>query len=91
MRVDHCSFDDGPRPDAAERELLGRRMQRHDGLLDITQQSDHVTVSWNHFSHHDKTTLVGSSDRQTLDEGRLRVSFHHNLWEKTKERSPRVR
>ncbi|HEX2010821.1 MAG TPA: hypothetical protein VJN44_07785, partial [Roseateles sp.] len=89
--VDHCSFDDGPRPDHQARVAFGRPMQHHDGLLDITQQSDLVTVSWNHFSRHDKTSLVGSSDGQKLDEGRLRVSFHHNWWDGLKERTPRVR
>lgn len=89
--VDHCSFSDGDRPDHTERVALGRPMQRHDGLLDITHQSNNVTVSWNHFKDHDKTTLVGSSDSMTADAGRLKVTFHHNLWENTKERSPRVR
>jgi pectate lyase/pectin methylesterase-like acyl-CoA thioesterase len=89
--VDHCTLDDGDRPDAAEPSLLGRRLQRHDGLLDITRASSHVTVSWTHFRHHDKTSLVGGSDRHSEDEGRLKVSYHHNLWEQTKERSPRVR
>jgi pectate lyase/pectin methylesterase-like acyl-CoA thioesterase len=89
--VDHCTLDDGLRPDAAEPWLLGRSMQRHDGLLDITRGSNHITVSWNHFRHHDKTSLVGGSDRHPDDEGRLKVTYHHNLWEQTKERSPRVR
>lgn len=89
--VDHCSFDDGDRPDQTARTALGRRIQHHDGLLDITLQSDLVTVSNNHFQGHDKTNLVGSSDTQVADEGKLRVTFHHNLWENTKERSPRVR
>ena len=89
--VDHCTLDDGPRPDSAEPLLLGRPLQRHDGLLDITRASSHITVSWNHFRHHDKTSLVGGSDRHTEDEGRLKVTYHHNLWEQTKERSPRVR
>jgi pectate lyase len=48
-------------------------------------------VSWNHFHHHDKTTLVGSSDGQALDEGKLKVTFHHNWYERIKERTPRVR
>ncbi|WP_083748609.1 pectinesterase family protein [Pelomonas sp. KK5] len=89
--VDHCTFDDGLRPDQAERIALGRKMQHHDGLLDITQQSDLVTVSWNRFTQHDKTMLIGSSDSQKLDEGRLRVTLHHNLFEQVKERTPRVR
>lgn len=89
--VDHCTFDDGGRWDATEPLLLGRRVQRHDGLLDITQRSSYVTVSWNIFRNHDKTALVGSSDTQKLDDGRLRVTFHHNLWEDVKSRAPRVR
>lgn len=89
--IDHCSFDDGQRPDHGARTALGRPMQHHDGLLDITQQSNFVTVSYNHFKEHDKTSLVGSSDGQKLDEGKLKVTFHHNLWERTKERAPRVR
>ncbi|APW40640.1 hypothetical protein RD110_11905 [Rhodoferax koreense] len=89
--IDHCSFGDGTRPDNTAQTAFGRPMQHHDGLLDITLQSSFVTVSYNHFKEHDKTSLVGSSDGQTDDEGQLKVSFHHNLWEYTKERSPRVR
>jgi pectate lyase len=89
--VDHCTFSDGDRPDHTARTALGRPIQHHDGLLDITLQSNYVTVSYNHFKSHDKTNLVGSSDSQRDDEGKLKVSFHHNLWEHTKERSPRVR
>jgi pectate lyase len=89
--IDHCTLDDGDRPDATEPQLLGRPMQRHDGLLDITRASNHITVSWNHFRHHDKTSLVGGSDRHTDDDGRLKVTYHHNLWEQTRARSPRVR
>ena len=89
--IDHCTFDDGARPDNLEPVYLGRRVQHHDGLLDITQQSNWVTVSWNHFRQHDKTTLVGSSDNQLLDQGKLKVTFHHNLYEEVKERTPRVR
>jgi len=89
--VDHCTFDDGMRPDQGEPVLLGRRVQHHDGLLDISKGSDFVTVSWNHFRDHDKTNLVGSGDGQQLDAGKLRVTFHHNLWERVKARTPRVR
>jgi pectate lyase len=93
--VDHCSFSDGQRPDSAHRQAdiqkLGRSMQFHDGLLDITQQSNHITVSWNHFSGHDKTALVGGGDGARADEGLLKVSFHHNHWADVKERAPRVR
>jgi len=90
--VDHCSFDDGDRPDASARTLLGRRLQHHDGLLDMTRGSNWVTVSWNHLRHHDKASLVGGSDGHAAsDSGRLKVSYHHNLWEQLKSRTPRVR
>jgi pectin methylesterase-like acyl-CoA thioesterase/pectate lyase len=90
--VDHCSFDDGDRPDASARTLLGRRMQHHDGLLDMTRGSNWVTVSWNHLRHHDKTSLVGGSDSHAAsDAGRLKITYHHNLWERLKSRTPRVR
>ena len=89
--VDHCSFDDGDRFDGRERVAFGRRMQHHDGLLDIIRQANHITVSWNVFRNHDKTTLVGNSDGRKEDAGKLKVTFHHNLYEGTKERTPRVR
>ncbi|RZI58731.1 MAG: hypothetical protein EOP37_14650 [Rubrivivax sp.] len=89
--VDHCVFDDGERPDPREPVALGRRMQRHDGLLDITRRSDFVTVSWNVFRRHDKTMLIGGGDGHRDDRGHLRVTLHHNLWEQVKERTPRVR
>ncbi len=89
--IDHCSFDDGARPDAAEPVLMGTRLQRHDGLLDITRQSDRITVSWSHFARHAKTMLIGSGDAVRADDGRLRVTLHHNHWDGLGERMPRVR
>lgn len=89
--IDHCTFSDGQRPDAREPVWLGRKVQHHDGLLDITLASNNVTVSWNHFKSHDKTNLVGGSDSLKSDEGKLKVTFHHNWWEGVGQRAPRVR
>lgn len=89
--VDHCHFDDGNHPDRLEPIRLGQRVQHHDGLLDITNQSDLVTVSWCRFQAHDKTMLIGSSDSKTGDDGKLRVTLHHNHFHGCKERTPRVR
>lgn len=88
VRVLHCDFRSAPR--SAE-TAFGRVLMRHDGLLDITRASDAVEVAWCRFFHHDKTMLVGGSDRHTEDEGRLNVSLHHNLWQGCRERTPRVR
>jgi pectate lyase len=89
--VDHCSLSDGSRPDHLEPVRLGRRVQHHDGLLDITHGGDLVTVSWCRFSNHDKTMLIGGNEKHTEDIGKLRVTLHHNHFHGCKERTPRVR
>ncbi|MEZ6098033.1 MAG: right-handed parallel beta-helix repeat-containing protein [Pirellulaceae bacterium] len=65
-----------------------------DGLVDIKRGSDYVTVSWNHFHDHRKTCLLGHSDKQNIraiDLGHLRVTYHHNYFDGTQTRHPRVR
>ncbi len=68
-----------------------------DGLLDITNNSDYVTVSWCKFYYtsdtgHNLACLVGSSNSHTDDANNLRITFHHNWWTTMcKERMPRVR
>ncbi len=89
--VDHCSLSDGKRPDHLEPVRLGRRVQHHDGLLDITHGGDLITVSWCRFSSHDKTMLIGGDEKHTEDIGKLRVTLHHNHFHGCKERTPRVR
>ena len=63
----------------------------NDGLLDIIRESNYVTVSWNHFHHHDLTSLVGHDDSYTVDRGKLKVTYHHNWFDGTDQRHPRVR
>ncbi|MBB2940761.1 pectate lyase [Actinoplanes lutulentus] len=63
----------------------------YDGLVDIRLASDYVTVSWNITRSHDKTMLLGSADDNTGDRGKLRVSYHHNWFDGTNQRHPRVR
>ncbi|GAA1631032.1 family 16 glycoside hydrolase [Catellatospora bangladeshensis] len=63
-----------------------------DGALDIKRGSDLLTVSWNRFHDHDKTTLVGHDDANgAQDTGRLRVTYHHNFFDRSDQRNPRVR
>ncbi|MEO3753014.1 pectate lyase [Streptomyces sp. B6B3] len=73
--IDHCDFSNGD-----------------DGALDIKRGSDFVTVSWNHFHDHDKTLLLGHDDEASAqDVGRLRVTYHHNYFDASDQRNPRVR
>lgn len=65
-----------------------------DGLVDIKKASDFVTVSWSHFHDHHKTCLLGHSDKASvreMDKGHLRVTYHHNFFDGTQTRHPRVR
>ncbi len=82
--IDHCTFSDSPDvdPDA----------DRHDGLVDIKHGASFVTVSWNHFYNHKKTCILGHSDNYgDVDFGRLKVTYHHNWFDNTYSRHPRVR
>ena len=61
-----------------------------DGLIDITRGATNVTVSWCHFRDHRKVMLLGAS---VSDEGdrAMRVTLHHNWFERTHSRHPRAR
>ncbi|WP_221361288.1 pectate lyase family protein [Streptomyces beigongshangae] len=73
--IDHNDFSDGD-----------------DGAVDIKRGSDFVTVSWNRFHDHDKTLLLGhDDDNAAQDRGRLRVTYHHNYFDASDQRNPRVR
>jgi pectate lyase len=95
--ADHNAFNDGDNPDSSQPLYFDRPYQVHDGALDITRGSDLVTVSWNRFTDHDKTMLIGSTDNPgtpgspTSDRGKLRVTVHHNLFANVGQRAPRVR
>ena len=73
--IDHNSFSNG-----------------YDGAVDIKRGSDFVTVSWNRVFSHDKSMLLGhSDDNASQDTGHLRVTYHHNWFDKSTQRHPRVR
>ncbi|MEU3463779.1 polysaccharide lyase family 1 protein [Streptomyces sp. NPDC006733] len=85
--ADHNTFGDGPHPDRTNPSYFGREYQVHDGALDITNASDLVTVEYNRFADHDKTMLIGSSDKDT----KLRVTLHHNVFQGIVQRAPLAR
>ncbi|GAA0445331.1 pectate lyase [Actinoplanes capillaceus] len=63
-----------------------------DGSIDIVRGADYVTVSWNHFAGTDKSMLIGHSDGASgTDVGHLKVTIHHNWFDGSRQRHPRVR
>jgi pectate lyase len=64
----------------------------YDGSVDVKRGSDLVTVSWNRFASTDKTMLLGhSEDNGEQDRDFLRATYHHNWFDNTATRTPRVR
>lgn len=61
-----------------------------DGLIDITNQSGEVTVSWCRLEAHDKGMLVGSKDWQSEDVS-LHVTVHHSSFVGVRYRHPKLR
>jgi pectate lyase len=73
--VDHNTFTNG-----------------YDGAVDVKRGSDFVTVSWNRVHGHDNSMLLGHSDgNASQDVGHLRVTYHHNWFDGSDTRHPRVR
>lgn len=95
--IDHCTFSDGAHLDSAEpTPFNGKHVQRHDGLIDIEDGSDDITISYSVFRLHDKTTLIGSTGggtagQQNVETGREHITFFANLWESSVQRAPLAR
>ena len=86
--IDHSSFQDGPE---TVEKYFGRKYEHRDGLVDITNEADYITISYSTFENHNKTMLIGSSDSKISDEGKLHVTLHHNYFHNVVQRMPRVR
>ncbi|MBT9369063.1 hypothetical protein [Rhizobium sp. CSW-27] len=96
--IDHCTFTDGERPDHLfppvfpfPNNMVEQKVQHHDGQVDITNGADRVTLTYNHFAGHDKTSLIGGSDSRTSDAGKLNVTYRANWFDNAGQRLPRVR
>lgn len=95
--LDHMWYTDAPNTDDKlplgnkDKNGVAKRIQCHDGSLDVKNGSDFVTVSNTILEQHDKNDLIGSSDSTTSDDGHLKVSFIANMFRNIAERAPRVR
>lgn len=91
--VDHVTFTDGRYPDSsASPGPNGKPINFHDGLFDMKDGTDFVSVTNSRFETHDKTMLLGSGDDNAdTDAGKLRITIAHNHFDGTGQRSPRVR
>lgn len=89
---DHLTLSDGSHLDSQEPVIFGKHVQRHDGLLDMEDGTDYVTISYSIFRNHDKTIMIGSGDgKAAKDRGKNHITFFGNLFDSSQERSPRVR
>ena len=86
--IDHCHFEDAQQPTET---YFHREYEHRDGLVDITNQADDITMSYNVFERHNKAILIGNSDAKTADDGKLNVTLHHNYFHNLVQRAPRVR
>jgi pectate lyase len=94
--IDHNTLSDGSHFDSAEVVTINgvtSKVQRHDGLIDMEDSTDYVTISYNIFKNHDKTNMVGGSGDQNGAKEREfnRLTFSNNVWENTTQRAPRAR
>jgi pectate lyase len=79
--IDHNEFTSGNFPAAGP--------DAFDGQCDIVRASDWITVSWNYFHDHWKSSLVGNDDKfRDIDSGHLHVTYHHNYWQREGTRGP---
>ena len=61
-----------------------------DGLLDVTQQSTNVTISWNVLRDHGKGMLLGAASPGGTPE-LVDITIDHNWFLRIGERTPRMR
>lgn len=79
--VDHCEFYN-------EDPTIMTDYDRYDGLLDIKNDSQFITISWCYFHDHHKACLSGSGNSDNYDR---KTTMHHNKFENIKSRMPLFR
>ncbi|ETZ21724.1 hypothetical protein N824_26170 [Pedobacter sp. V48] len=63
----------------------------YDGLLDVGNRADYVTLSYNRLHDNNVAMLIGFGDANTNDIGKLRVTVYKNYFYNVSERQPCTR
>lgn len=69
-------------------EASGGESQGYDSLIDMKNDTTHVTVSYNHFRNSSRGGLIGANDSP---DGNNYMVFHHNYYENIEQRTPLLR
>lgn len=87
--IDHCTFEDTL---TLGKAANSEKWQVYDGLCDMKSATTNVTVSNCVFKNHDKTMLIGSSDKDgETDPTARKISLFYNYWLNCGQRCPFVR
>ncbi|WP_017539373.1 pectate lyase family protein [Nocardiopsis halophila] len=70
-------------------EFQGADKDHYDGLIDIKNGSEYITVSWNHLHDSWKTMLTASSDSE--DAASDKITYMNNHFENVNSRVPLIR
>ncbi|RZJ78169.1 MAG: pectate lyase [Flavobacterium sp.] len=81
--IDHC--------DLSSTLIANDWGDTYDGLLDVGNGSDFVTISWNKIHDSHIPVLIGFDDNDKGDAGKLNVTMYNNYFYNTNERQPSVR
>lgn len=79
--IDHCEFFN-------EDPAVMTDYDRYDGLLDIKNDCQYITISWNYFHDHHKACLSGKGNSDDFDR---KITMHHNKFENIGSRAPLFR
>lgn len=79
--IDHCEFYN-------EDPKTMTDYDRYDGLVDMKNDVQYVTISWNYFHDHHKACLNGKGNSDNYER---KTTMHHNKFENIKSRMPLLR
>lgn len=88
--IDHCTFEDTMGVVSVAISGGNEKWQTYDGLCDIKNDCQNITVSNCKFMEHDKTMLIGSSDSDGSNSTRT-ITLSGNYFYNCGQRLPMVR